>query len=175
MRGQTRHRQCIPLKTWSQRCKDRHATRILSDWPIARPNKASRGIHRIRDNNECFRLAAIQSLLHLPKFMNWILTHNENGNFPCHPDIMKRHSAHENWQGVCAACSFKKLIRRYWGNGKLCADGQPRPLAGNHVDIRRIHTLDDNISGMVGAVQQQDAEECQSRLLEACRDSVDYE
>jgi hypothetical protein len=169
-------RVCKPQKSPSQRSKDRHAARVLSSWDfITRSNKDSRGIHRLPGNNECFRLSAVQALLHLPKFINWTLTHNEDGNFPCHRNIKTKTSEQKIFRGICPACAIKRLIRKYWGDQNLRADGTPVPLAGNDPDVRRIHRLDDNISGEVGAHEQQDAEECQARLLDACLNSVDHE
>jgi hypothetical protein len=165
---------CKPVRSPSQMQKDRHARHISSSWPITRHNKSSRGIERLSGNNECFRLAAIQGLLHLPKFMNWILLHNEDGEFPCHPDIESFASKHEKYMGVCPACAFKTLIRSYWGDEACYHDGTPYQFMGENVDVKRIHTLDNNISGLSGADEQQDAEECQSRLIQACLESVNY-
>jgi hypothetical protein len=62
-----------------QLAKNAAAKRIPNNWPIPRNRgKRSRGLHR--SDNTCFRLGGLQALLHLPKFLQWIISHNSIHN-----------------------------------------------------------------------------------------------
>jgi hypothetical protein len=179
------HRIAKPIQ---QKNKDQYLKRIRKTWPITRANKASRGIQR--EGQQCFRISAIQALLHLPKFMNWILSHNENGKFECHFLIWTQDYPFRLFQGKCAACMFKDLIQKYWGDKNIGPDGKPRPLKWECDEMLAIERLDDQLAFNGNPLDDddydpsklenhgreipQDTEECQTRLLRACLESVNY-
>lgn len=118
------------------------ANRINKNWPINRASRVPRGLFNRR--NACYRLSALQSLLHLPRFCNWILQHNKkDGEWPCDPndvnltippDVQEvfdftvvEESGEENYNSLtnyrpttpytgCMPCLLKALIINYWGN-----------------------------------------------------------
>jgi hypothetical protein len=70
----------------AQTQKNEVLARIEEDYPITRRNgnNCSRGLER--GNLECYRLAVLQCLLHQPKALRWLLTHDivetdDEGNF----------------------------------------------------------------------------------------------
>jgi hypothetical protein len=176
-----------------QTLKNNVARQIKNRWPITRKNRASRGL--IRAGNTCFRLSGLQALLHLPKFLQWILSHNntEKGRvvFPCRSltEIMARLSARmtvgcgessedEETLPQCPACAVKALAQCYWGHENLDSSGEPMPLCVSHPLIAAVHSIDDalrrNTPGVGVNDPQEDPEEMQTRLLTACLESVDH-
>ncbi|KAF2793517.1 cysteine proteinase [Melanomma pulvis-pyrius CBS 109.77] len=169
-----RRRQLIAgtTRTPAQIQKDRHAVKISNKWPIPRTRriKESRGIHR--DGNSCYQLASLQALLHLRKFMNWILTHNvqmdEGIQNPCDDGALLAYS--------CVACLIKRLIFKYWGLHKLDTAGHPVALPTHDMDMKAMEAVADHWylpegSGMIRG--QQDGEDFQFKVLEACILSTD--
>jgi hypothetical protein len=144
---------------------DGYAQRISSHWRITRDNKASRGFENT--GFACYQIAALEALMHMPKFLNWIRDHNRtdtNGNVqnPCwtHP---------ENETGICAACAVKDLTNDYWGNHRLHPCGLPRHIRADHAAFGLI----DMLAQIWIAPGQQDTEEFQTRLLRECYNSCD--
>jgi len=179
--------------------KNTVARRIWNEWLITRQNRRSRGLGR--NGNTCFRLSGLQALLHLPKFLQWIISHNSTqGNttvFPCRPvdaiqaqlaqgltlgksDTSKKKKDEEQSEDLedCPACAVKALAQFYWGNQNLNAAGYPKPLRFNHTLLDAVHDVDDVLRmftpGAGTGDAQQNPEEMQTRLLTACLESVDH-
>lgn len=74
-----------------QVAKNIAAKQIPNTWPIPR-NRSKKSRDLRRNGNTCFRLSGLQALLHLPKFLQWIISHNSMRNgtriFPCRPSHM---------------------------------------------------------------------------------------
>lgn len=150
-------------------CRRRNvANRISKTWKINRQSKRPRGFqNRAVD---CYRIGALQPLLHLPRFVNWILQHNERRqNWPCGPNDENRVpeddpitqeilaeraetlGAEEDGQPLftgCVPCLLKLLILEYWGNTSIGpGDGNPpfQPLyfPFDHPATLRLHMLAD--------------------------------
>jgi len=164
----------VRSRTPAQVQKDNDAFRISKRWPISRRSKLSRGIHR--NGNECYILSSIQGLLHLPQFMNWILSHSvtdSNGNVqnPCaYNSALPRgyDTMSPNWYRRCVACAVKNLVTIYWGNYNLNR-GKPIPLAATDAALIPIYSISDIMWPLVwGFREQQDADDFQARLLTAC-------
>lgn len=86
MRGTSLYPMAVPHAR--QVAKNIAAKQIPNTWPIPRNrSKKSRGLRR--NGNTCFRLSGLQALLHLPRFLQWIISHNSMRNgtriFPCRP------------------------------------------------------------------------------------------
>ena len=163
----------VHSRTPAQVQKDNDAFRISKRWPISRRSTLSRGIHR--NGNECYILSSIQGLLHLPQFMNWVLSHrvSNNGSVqnPCAYNA-KLPRGHEdtspNWYMQCVACAVKNLVTTYWGNYNSNR-GKPLPLATTDAALIPIYAISDIIWPPIGGFRrQQDADEFQARLLAAC-------
>ena len=178
--------------TATQRRKDAAAKRISRKWPIERISKRSRGLRRIGDT--CYRLSGLQALLHMPRFLNWISSHNSTQadgtvRFPCRnldevgPALVSKlladHGEDEikvDLQG-CPACIVKRFVEAYWGVVDVTALGDPLPWPHGHVEMAAIRDLDERLYVLTpGAANdtQQDPAECQERLLEACFASTDH-
>lgn len=162
----------LVTKTRAQIEKDTYARRISDKWPISRyrRNKASRGLLNI--GNTCYQSSALQPLFHLRKFMNWILTHNvprrgDTIQNPCDPEMRVANE--------CVACVLKNLIGKYWGNNDLTA-GIPNTLSINDLDMAAMQRIADfwypliadRTTGEFTYRPQQDAEEFQMQVLQAC-------
>lgn len=176
-----------------QTLKNNVARQIKNRWPITRKIRSSRGLRR--SGNSCFRLSGLHALLHLPKFLQWILSHNSTDKgrviFPCRSldDIVARLSARmavgcgESSEGEetlpqCPACALKALAQCYWGHQNLNSSGELMPLRVSHPLIAAVHSIDDALRGYTPGVgaddPQEDPEEMQTRLLTACLESVDH-
>lgn len=127
--------------------------RIPVKWPITRRNKISRGLGRKR--NECYRLSSLQTLLHLPKFMSWVLSH---------PDCNLKTSD-------CFICHLKTLIKAYWGRQNLDAQGVPLPFDVEDPVIAPIHRTARRWfqDAYREADAQQDAEDYVKRVILGCK------
>lgn len=116
----------MPRATTSlQRERRRIALGLKNDWPITRQSRRPRGL--LNPLSNCYPHAALQNLLHLPRFLNWINKHNEPGaNWPCRvadPNCIL--SARELSDPLikemgseamgCVPCLLKILIKAYWG------------------------------------------------------------
>jgi ubiquitin C-terminal hydrolase len=146
-----------PTCTAAQTAKNQALTGLQKTFPIRRTNGnyQSRGLYREEFGVECYRLSALQCLLHLPRALRWILQHNEprydnlgtflGADYPCAAN--PRHVATGvpvfNQMQHCMACAVKDVITRYWGNMHLQADGSPRPLRSDNTDIAWFHEIVD--------------------------------
>lgn len=166
-------------RTPAQAAKDTAAGRINKDWKITRRDKSSRGLRRKRV--ECYQLAGLQSLLHMPKFMNWIRSHNvvtrnDTVQYPCleKKKVTKNKNHVKYKKPICPACAMKGLINVYWGNYYIGADGGPEPLDHDSPALRKIHKLADSWFDFAadGDRLQQDSGEFQDHLLRGCDESV---
>jgi hypothetical protein len=183
--------QLITLQTTAtQRAKNAAARRVHKTWPITRENRRSRGLRRI--GNTCFRLSGLQALLHLPKFLNWILSHNSTQpdgtiTFPCRnlnetgmALVARLNGGSRNLVTLprCPACVVKQFIQAYWGPDNVDPrTGAPQPWAHGHAEMVSMRDLDTRIrSATFGAASgtQEDPVEFQERLLEACLASTDH-
>jgi hypothetical protein len=131
------------------------------NWRNTRQNRRPRGL--ANGGFSCYRNSILQNLLHLPKFMNWILQHNKRGQrWPCRaaptatnpagdenqaPPVRYRNEAAivalgEEGTG-CVPCLLKELIRGYWSDSVLidAATGRPNHLPYNHACWHRLHQL----------------------------------
>ncbi|KAF1926818.1 cysteine proteinase [Didymella exigua CBS 183.55] len=195
LRGNPPRAAIILHRTARQRAKDTAAARIACSWPITRVNKTSRGL----DNrgNDCFRNSALQALMHGPRFLNWILSHNSRlkdgtRQFRCQKPLatqsrIERAAMSKDYVPVrgakslsnCPACAMKNLVEVYWGKHQMESDDEPRSLNSRTPPFLPLIQVDALLSrftpqaGMDG--QQQDPEEFQSRFLQACLESVDYD
>ncbi|KAF2031599.1 cysteine proteinase [Setomelanomma holmii] len=194
LRGQPPHAAIALHTTATQRTKNAIATRIQKDWPITRIGRRSRGLRRV--GNTCFRLSGLQALLHLPKFLHWILSHNTmrpdgTVQFPCRNNlkdvgmiILAKFNAECDERPPkklalpqCPACVVKHFIQAYWGVGNVDANGAPRVWAHGHPEMGRLRNLDQRIRiATAGAANdaQEDLAEFQDLLLEACLASTNY-
>jgi hypothetical protein len=123
-------------------------------WKISRKVRRPRGLENA--GNTCYRNAVLQSLLHLPKFLNWVMQHNESRqNWPCRTAPADSNQAPPlKWadepaikalgeEGMgCVPCLLKDLIRNYWGNILLDeGTGNPLPLPYLHEGWHHLHQL----------------------------------
>jgi len=145
LRGKPPKAPIVPWRAARQRAKDIHAAHISRSWPISRANKMSRGLGNRA--NDCFRNSALQMLMHAPKFLNWILSHNvdlpnNRRQFPCQKlskteEALVRSALRANHipedgstpLRTCPACAMKRLAEVYWGNQNTGPDGTPSPLS----------------------------------------------
>ncbi|KAH9882863.1 hypothetical protein J1614_000229 [Plenodomus biglobosus] len=155
-------------------------------WPINRANKATRGLDRIGDT--CFRLSGLQALMHLPKFLNWILSHNTT-TFPCRPlrEVGQVLANKHQWFGApalelydCPACVVKRFVEQYWGPTHCTPTypNTPLPFSHNHPAMQELRDLDQSLYSLTSGAEadaQQDPAECQDRILRACCASTDDE
>lgn len=197
LRGNRVHADSTLQLNDAQETKNKAARRVGSTWPISRVSKQSRGLNR--SGNTCYRMGGIQTLMHLPKFLNWILSHNvvqPNGQvkFQCRSpqdtmeemkkslmlnadDAFTQTQKRPRPLRTCPACVTKQLVQSYWGNNDLASDGRPMAFGVSQTDMARIHELDDILQHYTPGASNgsmQDPEEFQNRLLEACLQSVDH-
>ena len=90
------------------------------DWPPIgnRPNEESRGIENF--GNLCYQNAVLQTFMHQPPFLRWILTHHTETN-PCPVED-------------CVKCYVKQLVEDYWGEEDptdypISSDADPDEIA----------------------------------------------
>jgi hypothetical protein len=173
--------------TAAQRRKDAAALRVERSWPITRPSLRSRGLQR--QGVTCYLLSGLQALLHMPRFLNWLLSHNSPqpappNRFPCRRRLQVEQALYtgekapkkSNLPG-CPACIVKQFAQNYWGNVNLTADGAPRTWRSNHPDLAAIRALDRALYILTpgaSASGLQDPIEFQDRILAACLASTDY-
>jgi hypothetical protein len=80
-----------PRQSAAQRNNIAIANRISKKYrrTVFRLNTAPRGLINLR--NDCYRNATLQTLTHLPRFVNWILDHGIPGrHWPCNPQDPNR-------------------------------------------------------------------------------------
>jgi hypothetical protein len=159
----------MPREGPDQAQRRRTANGISKRWEIARLNKRSRGL--VNTQNSCYRHGALQPLLHLPRFVNWIKKHNLKGHWPCHandPDrqlptgypltlevlegkiketkAKKKDQQNKNedqaYRG-CVPCLLKKFMTAYWDNTLIgnAPSLTPQPLPHQHPAILPLHQL----------------------------------
>jgi hypothetical protein len=179
-----------PTQSATQRAKDAAAKRVRKNWPITRVNRRSRGLQR-KFHNTCFLLSALQALLHLPKFLHWITSHNSTRrdgtiNFPCRGlnDIVQDLTPDDEWAESlklrrCPACVVKQFAEAYWGNVDVAANGAPLAWAHAYPEMTALRDLDSQLYSVApgaahGNDDQQDPEEFQGRILAACLASTDH-
>ncbi|KAF2711207.1 hypothetical protein K504DRAFT_244278 [Pleomassaria siparia CBS 279.74] len=167
-----------------QSMTDVNAAQIPDNWVTATANQPSRGI--VRNGNTCFQIAAIQALVHLPLFTNWIREHN--APHPTIPGLLMNPCLYDandvittdpyGW-GRCVACAVKKFVVRYWSDRNVDVNGVPVPVRLNDAAWRELCAITDIMypptrgPGRRVYRDQQDSEEYQTTLLQACADSVD--
>jgi hypothetical protein len=134
----------------AQRTRIAVASRIRKGyrWDTFRQNTRPRGI--ANGANNCYRIATLQTLLHLPRFVNWVLDHCEPGkNWNCQPndwnrvqpvgdrtlDLMRPHAAD------CISCLLKSLVQAYWGVHNLSPTGHPLPMTLKDPAIVRLNDM----------------------------------
>jgi hypothetical protein len=157
----------------AQTQKNEVLARIEEDYPITRRNgnNCSRGLER--GNLECYRLAVLQCLLHQPKALRWLLTHDivetdDEGNFlrTVNPYVNQRRNPATGERihssvlfPDCMVCAIKIIIKLYWGDrGMHHASGHPQALPPDCSTMHHIHRLSD-ANAMFEAGQQADPEE----------------
>jgi len=145
---------------------------------------------------ECYRLSALQCLLHLPRVMNWLLLHDNvqldaNGNTytsnRCKTNERDEKSGDLlQVEQKCMACEMKKLVPHYWHRGNHSnvnrdSEVYPAPFNPDEPILKTIHDIaaeDDRFKPQqhtakdgttVQVDQQADAEEWLNYCLEECR------
>ncbi|CAO2648436.1 Nn.00g077030.m01.CDS01 [Neocucurbitaria sp. VM-36] len=158
----------LPREDPLQRTRRNVASRISKAWRNDRKNRRPRGL--ANRGNDCYRIGALQPLLHLPRFVNWILQHNEQGqNWPCGTNdrnlslptdpltrrillgLIKKQTGKDKDQSLytgCVPCLLKLLIIDYWGNVLIGPQNGNPPFAPLHLPtdhpaIIRLHRLID--------------------------------
>ncbi|KAF2118720.1 hypothetical protein BDV96DRAFT_642896 [Lophiotrema nucula] len=168
--------------------KIRRSNRISKDYPSFRQSQWSRGLRN--SGNQCYRLAPLQALLHLPKFVNLINEHNiiegtgrnQRNKNPHRPskqrtDLTKiagpmdfKHSEtmkgkETTRKGHCPACMLKSVLYSYWGGSDT---GGAMRYFHRFGDVHA--EFDEH-----GNLRQGDAKEFLEYLLNAVRDCADDE
>jgi hypothetical protein len=176
----------ISSQTALQRRKNAVGKSVQKKWRITRDDRSTRGLHRA--GTMCFLLGGIQVLLHLPKFVNWILSHNSTrGNgaikFPCRPlhevaplliTGLVRPAPVE--LESCPACVVKEFVQNYWGHVDIQRDGRPSSWRHSHAQMAALRRLDRQLLPLTygaGVSDHEDPSEFQDRLLQACLASTD--
>ena len=90
-------------------------------------NKDSRGLNA-DETNFCYMVSVLQCLLHLPKFLNWVKTHNADGENLCLPVSTMYGELLE----VCPACAMKDLAEAYWSAEHTDENNKPLPFDLQH-------------------------------------------
>jgi len=120
----------------------RRIAKISKNWPNRAAGKKSQGLYN--SGNYCYRRTVMQSLLHIPIFLNWL-----DGHPPAKPPATQASAAQavqpQNSSAKsrthckcidpkgCLACALRRLSHRYWQSAPTSA--QPdRQLARIEVD-----------------------------------------
>ena len=157
-----------PRQGPDQARRRRVANAISKKWKIERQSKRPRGL--VNMGNNCYRHGALQPLLHLPRFVNWIKKHNRGNHWPCHANdpnrvlpsdpltlqlledeigkLKKKKGRKKDdeedleYRG-CTPCLLKRLMIDYWGDINI--GGQPNfaphPFPHQHKAMFPLHTL----------------------------------
>ena len=94
-------------------------------------------------------------LTHMPKFVNWIMEHNEDGqNWPCNPNDPNLRYPHlrENDKVFtqlmnkdfilgCVLCRLKEFFRDYWSDASTTPQNHPTSFPDDRASIAPIHGL----------------------------------
>jgi uncharacterized UBP type Zn finger protein len=143
-----------PVQSAAQRNSIAIANRISKayDWSAFRQNTRPRGL--VNNGNDCYRHSVLQTLLHLPRFVNWILEHNRTGqHWRCNPADWNQHQPVkdkllEEMQPhftACTTCVLRTLILHYWGNYQLenlvMRAPKPLPFYNTNAGIIDMHRL----------------------------------
>jgi hypothetical protein len=91
---------------------------ISKPLPASYKGKQSRPL--VAATNACYRRATFQSLLHCPKIINWIATHNEEDE-----NKVVTYACHYADPQDCPACCFKRLATEYWKQDSTAAELDP--------------------------------------------------
>jgi hypothetical protein len=141
-------------ETPDQRARRLRAARLNATWPNTRPSPRPRGLGNA--GNYCYRNSALQMLVHLPKFVNWVMEHNEDGqNWPCNPnDPNMRYPPLREKDKVltqlmdkdlilgCFLCRLKRFFRDYWNAGALNPrNNRPAPFGADRTSVAPLHRL----------------------------------
>ncbi|KAF2118719.1 hypothetical protein BDV96DRAFT_642895 [Lophiotrema nucula] len=164
----------------------------------SQPNHSGRGI--VRNGNQCYRIAPLQALLHLPRFVDLLSKHNiatRDGS------IMMPHWARAGFTGThlydnprndprnfddklskhhpelkacqyCPACIMKTVIRAYWKDDVY--DRVPPPPLQDNVSALKLFHYFTGLRSQVddyGNLKEDDANFCWQKILEACYHCVD--
>lgn len=149
------------LQSATQRDKKTIAGRISKDVSRFRrrnPHTFPRGLENT--GALCYRNAALQPLLHVPHFVNFILKHNQGRHWPCNsndrngklpPDCERKYGTILTDMGDramgCVPCLLKDLIRGYWymrtPGERYDAQGRPPRINPDDEAISRSHDLAD--------------------------------
>lgn len=136
----------------AQRTRIATANRINKGyrWETSRQNIRPRGL--MNNGNNCYRIGVIQTLLHLPRFVNWILEHRERGKhwqcLPTDQNLQQPKSDKDSFEmrphaTGCVPCLLRALIQAYWGVYKLTPPdvGEPQRLEQDDPAIIGLHRL----------------------------------
>lgn len=91
----------------------RVANRVEKGWHGQLRARKSRGM--VREGMLCYRLAALQCLLHVPRFVNFLNKDHED----CRHEASEQHQgcSVENRVAACSLCRLINLSCAYWGEG----------------------------------------------------------
>ncbi|KAF2826421.1 cysteine proteinase [Ophiobolus disseminans] len=148
----------VRTQSAAQRSRSAVASKITKacTWRIGRTSYRPRGL--ANGGASCYRNAALQNLLHLPKFVYWIMQHNEpRRNWPCATAPTDPNQAPPlKWadepaieklgaDGVgCVPCLLKGFIVDYWGPTLINAtNDHPTRFLFDHPCWLHLHTLSD--------------------------------
>ena len=175
-----------PSYTPAQLAKNQILAGIPNYFPIRRTRRHDRSRGLNRSGNECYRLAALQCLLHLPRALSWFRQHNEVlANTDANPRV--KNPCHLNPRNAvtgvvsrtkqnCMACNMRGLISQYWGDHQMNGE-EPQPLNPSDARLRLIYnysTTDDRFAPDGQGVDPQcDAEEWMTYFLDQCQQACD--
>ena len=143
-----------PSETASQRARRLRGAELDKTWPNTRSTRRPRGLRNPDDY--CSRNVALQMLAHLPKFVNWMLQHNDpvkGQDWPCHPnDPNQRLPAQQTKDKAitdmdpdlingCVPCRLKTFICDYWGDSTLGTDQNPSVFRETRPSILPLHRM----------------------------------
>ena len=148
--------QISAMTNWSetegQRARRVVGARLDGTWPNTRPSPRPRGL--VRTGMACYRISALQMLAHMPKFVNWVLEHREDGqDWPCNqddenlklPKNLERDPAtlalDPNLVTGCVTCRLKTFFQDYWGTAAADPPQGPSAFQPTHASILPLHRL----------------------------------
>ncbi|KAF2280431.1 cysteine proteinase [Westerdykella ornata] len=143
----------IPTRHPYQVTKDQQTSKISSAWPNARSRRrtrASRGIYL--SNNRCYQTTTLQTLVHVPKFMNWLKMHNTSKKTACSPGgvyIQRPMNQGGDAQhfNLCPACAMKDFIAYYWSDQDLDGSGDPQAIRRDNRVLNFLRMADFRFGG----------------------------
>lgn len=141
-----------PFETLNQRTRRVLGARLHNRWPNVRPNPRPRGLRN--PGVSCYRNSGLQLFAHLPRFVNWIMEHNEeNQNWPCREgDPNREFPVHQEKDKVilgmdrdlitgCVSCRLKAFFRDYWDDEALSSDQTPSSFDDDRPSVLPLHRL----------------------------------